>query len=128
MNSLSLPHLNTLIERVERGEVPLADTTPAPAVLALAHAYAALLKAQGEMDSVADELRKYQKYAVPGKPSLQIVQLRKQQAATKQAALIARQGYAQATHVFLRETGVVVPSRRTPTDFTALWLGKLAAV
>jgi len=76
---------------------------------------------------VADELRRYQKYAAPGKPSLQIVQLRKQQAAVKQASLIARQGYAQATHAFLRDSGLTAPARRVPTDFTTAWLGKVVA-
>ena len=50
-----------------------------------------------EVAQVADVLRRDQKCAPVGRPSVHIVQLRKQQAATKQAALIARQVVAQAT-------------------------------
>ncbi len=135
MPALTSSALADLIARLQNGDpsldaalaaaAPHATVPVREAVLALALSKQALLKAQADMDLVADELRKYQKFAAPGKPNLQIVQLRKQQAAVKQTALVARQGYAQATHVFLRGTGVVVPARRTPTDFSALWLGKL---
>ncbi len=135
MPALTSSALADLIARLQQGDPSLdaALSTAAPnatvpvreAALALALSQQALLKAQADMDLVADELRKYQKFAAPGKPNLQIVQLRKQQAAVKQTALVARQAFAQATHVFLRGTGVVVPARRTPTDFSALWLGKL---
>jgi hypothetical protein len=97
-------------------------------VLPLARAQLALVQANADITLVADELRRYQKYALPGKPSLQIVQLRKQQGAVKQTALIARQNFAQATHVFLRESGLTAPARRLPTDFAAGWLVKVAAV
>ncbi len=36
----------------------------------------ALVQANADIGLVADELRRYQKFAAPGKPSLQIVQLR----------------------------------------------------
>lgn len=139
MQAASSSALTDLIDRAGRADAALdaALTTLVPSVGAdivplrtalvpLAQAQVALLQANTDISLVADELRRYQKYAVPGKPSLQIVQLRKQQASVKQAALIARQNYAQATHAFLRDSGMTAPARRTPTDFTTLWLGKLA--
>ena len=138
MQAASLPALADLIARLERADPALdaALATAAPqatvpmreAVLPLARAQMALVQANADITLVADELRRYQKYALPGKPSLQIVQLRKQQGAVKQTALIARQNFAQATHVFLRESGLTAPARRLPTDFATGWLVKIAAV
>ena len=137
MQAASLSALADLIARLERADATLdatlAETAPQAtvpmreAVLPLARAQLALVQANTDIALVADELRRYQKYAMPGKPSLQIVQLRKQQASVKQAALLARQAFAQATHAFLRESGLSAPARRTPTDFTTLWLGKVSA-
>jgi len=140
MQASPLSALTDLIDRAERADpaldAALAALAPsvggniAPlrtALVPLARAQAALVQANIDIDLVADELRRYQKYAMPGKPSLQIVQLRKQQASVKQAALLARQAFAQATHAFLRESGLTAPARRTPTDFTTLWLGKVIA-
>lgn len=138
MQPASLPALADLIVRLERADPALDATlaTAAPqatvpmreAVLPLAKAQLALVQANADITLVADELRRYQKYALPGKPSLQIVQLRKQQATVKQAALIARQNFTQATHTFLRESALVAPARRLPTDFASGWLAKIAAV
>ena len=68
-----------------------ADTAdlraPLRELVAAQHRY---LQAEFEVAQVADVLRRDQKYAPVGRPSINIVQLRKQQAATKQAALIAR--------------------------------------
>ena len=139
MQSVSSSALTDLIDRAERAD-PALDTAlnaVAPSVggnvaplraalVPLAQTQLALLQANADIALVADELRRYQKFAAPGKPSLQIVQLRKQQAAVKQAALIARQGFAQATHAFLRDSGLTAPTRRLPTDFATAWLGKVA--
>lgn len=138
MQAVSPSALADLIDRAERADpaldAALAALAPsvgdaiAPlrtALVPLAQALTAVVQAGIDIGLVADELRRYQKYAVPGKPSLQIVQLRKQQAAVKQAALIARQNYAQATHAFLRDSGLTAPARRLPTDFSAAWLGKV---
>ena len=140
MQAVSSSALTDLIDRAERADPALdaALTALAPSVggnvaplraalVPLAQAQIALVQATLDIGLVADELRRYQKYAAPGKPSLQIVQLRKQQAAVKQASLIARQGYAQATHAFLRDSGLTAPARRVPTDFTTAWLGKVVA-
>ena len=140
MQAVSPSALTDLIDRAERadpaldaalnGLAPSVAGNVAPlraALVPLAQAQIALAQATVDIGLVADELRRYQKYAAPGKPSLQIVQLRKQQAAVKQASLIARQGYAQATHAFLRDSGLTAPARRVPTDFTTAWLGKVVA-
>ncbi len=140
MQAVSPSALTDLIERAERADpaldaalnalAPSVAGNVAPlraALVPLAQAQIALAQATVDIGLVADELRRYQKYAAPGKPSLQIVQLRKQQAAVKQASLIARQGYAQATHAFLRDSGLTAPARRVPTDFTTAWLGKVVA-
>jgi len=136
MQAVSLSAVADLIARLERADAGLEATLAAAApqaavpvreaVLPLARAQLALLQANADITLVADELRRYQKYALPGKPSLQIVQLRKQQATVKQAALLARQNFAQATHAFLRESGLVAPARRLPTDFASGWLAKMA--
>jgi len=140
MQAVSSSALTDLIDRAERADpaldaalnalAPSVAGNVAPlraALVPLAQAQIALVQATLDIGLVADELRRYQKYAAPGKPSLQIVQLRKQQAAVKQASLIARQGYAQATHAFLRDSGLTAPARRVPTDFTTAWLGKVVA-
>lgn len=138
MQAVSSSALADLIARAERADPALdaALTALAPSVggnvaplraalVPLAQAQAALVQANADIGLVADELRRYQKFAAPGKPSLQIVQLRKQQATVKQAALIARQNFAQATHAFLRDGGLTAPARRLPTDFATAWLGKV---
>ena len=138
MQAVSPSALADLIDRAERADpaldaalaalAPSVGNAIAPlrtALVPLAQALTAVVQAGIDIGLVADELRRYQKYAVAGKPSLQIVQLRKQQAAVKQAALIARQNYAQATHAFLRDSGLTAPARRLPTDFSAAWLGKV---
>lgn len=140
MQAVSSSALADVIARAERADpaldaaltalVPSVGGNVAPlreALLPLALAQAALDKANTDISLVADELRRYQKFAAPGKPSLQIVQLRKQQATVKQAALLARQNFAQATHAFLRDGGMTAPARRLPTDFASAWLGKVAA-
>ena len=136
MQAASLSALADLIARLERADAtldatlaeiaPQATVPVREAVLPLARAQLALVQANADITLVADELRRYQKYAMPGKPSLQIVQLRKQQGAVKQTALIARQNFAQATHAFLRESGLTTPARRLPTDFATGWLAKIA--
>jgi hypothetical protein len=136
MQAASLSALADLIARLERADAtldatlaeiaPQATVPMREAVLPLARAQLALVEANADITLVADELRRYQKYAMPGKPSLQIVQLRKQQGAVKQTALIARQNFAQATHAFLRESGLTAPARRLPTDFATGWLAKIA--
>lgn len=80
------------------------------------------LQAEHEVGQVADVLRRDQKYAPVGRPSVHIVQLRKQQATVKQAALIARQVLAQAAQTFVRATALPVKPKQSPSDVAGLWL------
>lgn len=80
------------------------------------------LQAEFEVAQVADILRRDQKYAPAGRPSVHIVQLRKQQAATKQAALIARNVVAQAAQTFVRVSGMTVKAKQSPSEACAAWL------
>ena len=84
-----------------------------------------LLHADYEVAQVADVLRRDQKYAPAGRPSVHIVQLRKQQAATRQAALIARQVVAQAAQAFVRASGLAVKARQSPSEACGVWLSAL---
>ena len=83
------------------------------------------LHAEFEVAQVADVLRRDQKYAPVGRPSVHIVQLRKQQAATKQAALIARQVVAQAAQTFVRVSGLTVKAKQSPSEACVAWMGAL---
>lgn len=82
----------------------------------------AMLQAAFDTTLAADELRRYQKFAKPGKPSAHIVQLRQRQAAARQATSIARQALIKAATVFVRDAGIDVPAR-TPLDvFIIDWI------
>ena len=48
-----------------------------------------------------------------------------QQAATKQAALIARQVVAQAAQTFARASGLAVKAKQSPSEACVAWLGAL---
>lgn len=82
----------------------------------------ATLQAAFDTTLAADELRRYQKFAKPGKPSAHIVQLRQKQAAARQATSIARQSLIKAAATFVRVAGIDVPER-TPLDiFIIDWI------
>ncbi|HDS0948995.1 TPA: hypothetical protein QDZ34_001459 [Stenotrophomonas maltophilia] len=98
---------------------PAALRAPLRELLEAEHRF---LQAEFEVAQVADVLRRDQKYAPVGRPSVHIVQLRKQQAATKQAALIARNVVAQAAQTFVRVSGMTVKAKQSPSDACAAWL------
>lgn len=103
------------------------DTSPqgVPAAAFLApvlKAYKATLQAAHDTTLAADELRKFQKYAKPGKPSAHIVQLRQKQAAARQATSIARQSLIKAAAAFVREAGIEVPERTPLDEFMVWWI------
>ncbi|WP_333629578.1 hypothetical protein [Stenotrophomonas cyclobalanopsidis] len=98
---------------------PAAARAPLRELLEAEHRY---LQAEFEVAQVADILRRDQKYAPAGRPSVHIVQLRKQQAATKQAALIARNVVAQAAQTFVRVSGMTVKAKQSPSEACAAWL------
>ncbi|MGE6334133.1 hypothetical protein [Stenotrophomonas sp. NPDC077659] len=98
---------------------PAAARTPLRELLEAEHRF---LQAEFEVAQVADVLRRDQKYAPVGRPSVHIVQLRKQQAATRQAALIARNVVAQAAQTFVRVSGLAVKAKQSPSEACAAWL------
>ena len=98
---------------------------PTPAVLHLIHllkARKAMLQASFDTEVVADELRRYQKFARPGQPSPHTVQLRQQQAAARQASHQSKQSFIKAAAAFVRETGIEVPPRVALEAFTIGWI------
>ncbi len=92
---------------------------------ALVQAQQQLLQAEHEVAQVADVLRRDQKYAPAGRPSIHIVQLRKQQAAAKQVMLIARQRLAQVAQTFVQASGLPVKAKQSPSEAVAAWLQAL---
>lgn len=92
------------------------------ALVALLHARKATLQAAFDTTLAADELRRYQKYAKPGKPSPHIVQLRQKQAAARQASNVSRQSLIKAANAFVREAGIEVPERVALDEFIIHWI------
>ena len=101
------------------------DTRPSPTavhLIALLHARQAVLKAAFDTARVADELRRYQKFAKPGRPSPHIVQLRQQQAAARQASSQSRQLLIQSAAAFARAAGIAVPAQQPLEVFIESWM------
>jgi hypothetical protein len=90
-------------------------------LIELLKARKAVLQASLDGELVADALRRYQKFAKPGQPSAQIVRLRQQQAAARQAGSQARQAFIKAA-AFVRTAGIEVPPRVTLERFVTDWL------
>lgn len=80
------------------------------------------LTADSDVGLVADELRRYQKFAPPGRPSVQIVQLRRQQSAVQQAQRIARQTFIRSADGFARAIGLDVPQKLGTVETVMRWL------
>jgi hypothetical protein len=100
-----------------------APATPAAMHLSqLLHARKAQLQAAHQTELVADELRRYQKFARPGRPSPHIVQLRQQQAAARQASSQSRQALIKAAAAFVREAGIALPQRTVLEVFITGWM------
>jgi hypothetical protein len=130
MTTLSAASLSAALDRLQAdastfdsalaaaGDAPLLR----PALQALLTARLAALKADDDVGQVADVLRRDQKYAPAGRPSIHLVQLRKQQAGAKQAALVARQAHARAAQDFVRALALKITPRLTPVAVTDRWL------
>ena len=135
MQAPSLSALTDLIDRAERADpaldAALAAQSPsvgeniAPlrtALVPLARAQAALVQANIDIDLVADELRRYQKFAPPGRPSVQIVQLRRQQSTVQQAQRIARHTFIRNADGFARAIALDVPQKLGVVETVMRWL------
>jgi len=91
-------------------------------LILLLKARKATLQAAFDTTQVADELRRYQKFAKPGKPSAHIVQLRQSQAAARQATNVARQSLIKAASAFVRDAGIEVAPRTPLDEFITRWI------
>jgi hypothetical protein len=111
-----------LLDALESPGDPMAVDARAAALIPLLKAYKATLQAAADTTLAADELRRYQKYAKPGKPSPHIVQLRQRQAMARQATSIARQSLIKAATVYVREAGIDVPERVPLDTFITAWI------
>ncbi|HEY8682562.1 MAG TPA: hypothetical protein VIM06_05270 [Rhodanobacter sp.] len=115
---LSAPLTRVLTAVDETGQP--APTTAS--LIQLLQARLAVWQASCDTGVVADELRRYQKFAKPGQPSAQIVRLRQQQATARQAGSQARQAYIRAAAAFARDTGIAVPPRVGLEAFITHWI------
>lgn len=88
----------------------------------LLKARAAVIQAANDTATVADELRRYQKFVRPGQPSSHIVQLRQQQAAARQSSARAKQALLKAALEFVRSAGLSVPPRVSLEAFVSSWI------
>lgn len=91
-------------------------------LIQLLQARKATLQASFDTEQVADELRRYQKFARPGQPSPHIVQLRQQQAAARQATSLSKQAYIKAAAALVREAGIEVPQSMALEVFITRWI------
>ncbi|WEN14816.1 hypothetical protein PY254_16525 [Rhodanobacter sp. AS-Z3] len=91
-------------------------------LLPLLLARKAVLQAAFHTARVADELRRYQKFVKPDRPSPHIVQLRQQQAAARQASSQSRQALIKAAAAFVREAGIETPARLGLDAFINRWM------
>ena len=101
---------------------PPRGTAAAASLASLLKARMAVMQAAFDSKLVADELRRYQKFAKPGKPEPHIVQLRRKQAAARQASSVARQSLIRAAAAFVRDAGLDVPPRVALDVFITDWM------
>lgn len=99
-----------------------------PAGLALLRALLdqqGVAQAQAEVSAVADILRRDQKFSPPGRPSLHLVQLRRQQASVQQAARAARQAAAASASAFVNQAGFTLKPGIAAGEFLLKWIARL---
>jgi hypothetical protein len=82
----------------------------------------AMKQAATDTATVADELRRYQKFAKPGQPSPHLVQVRQSQARVRQASNQAKQAFLTASTTFVREAALKVPVRLSLEAYVTAWL------
>jgi len=131
------------LQRLDASAASLADTAVPPLLTAtsdpaapwrlsetgqwllqLLQAKQALLHAAHATTLSADALRRDQKFAPPGRPSLHLVQLRQQQAAAQQATRRAKQDFAQAAAGFVRSAGLSPPAKLGLSEFLQRWIDR----
>jgi hypothetical protein len=115
---LSVPLTRVLMAVDETGQ----PAPTVPSLIQLLQTRQAVWQASFDTGLVADELRRYQKFARPGQPSAQIVRLRQQQAAARQAGSQARQAFIRAAAAFARDAGITVPPRVGLEVFITHWI------
>jgi hypothetical protein len=97
---------------------PAAST----ALIDVRKAATAMKQAATDTATVADELRRYQKFAKPGQPSPHLVQVRQSQAKVRQASNHAKQAFLKASTVFVREAALKVPTHQSLESYINVWL------
>ncbi|AIF49532.1 hypothetical protein [Dyella japonica] len=122
ITTMLFPYAALLASLEQSDDATLAGVEADASLIPLLKAYKATLQAAFDTTLAADELRKFQKYAKPGKPSAHIVQLRQKQAAARQATSIARQSLIKAAAAFVREAGIDVPERMPLDEFIIGWI------
>lgn len=122
MTTTLFPYVDLLAALERPDDVGGLGVPAAASLIPLLNAYKATLQAASDTTLAADELRKFQKYAKPGKPSAHIVQLRQKQAAARQASSIARQSLIKAAAAFVREADIAVPERMPLDTFIVSWI------
>jgi predicted component of type VI protein secretion system len=115
-----LPSLLVRLLYVSDGGGRLTET--ATHLILLLKGRETMLKASFDIEQVADELRRYQKFAKPGHPSPHTVQLRQQQGAVRQASSVAKQAFIQAAAGFVRAAEIVVPERVALDVYINRWI------
>ncbi len=121
-NSAATP-MPLLLAPIFRNAGRADQAAPAAAwLIPLLQARKAMLQASFDTEVVADELRRYQKFARPGQPSPHIVRLRQQQAAARQASSQSRQSFVRAAAAFVREAGIEVPPNIALEVFVTGWI------
>jgi len=78
-----------------------------------------------EVAAVADILRRDQKFAPPGRPSLHLVQLRRQQATVQQAERLARMSAAASATSFIKQAGLILKPGIAAGEFMGKWVARL---
>lgn len=114
------------------GSIELASTTngwqlsaDGQALVTALEQLAARATADAEVVAVADILRRDQKFSPPGRPSLHLVQLRRQQSRVQLAQRTARQAWAAAAAAFVRQAGLPLRPGSSAGDSLLRWLATL---
>ena len=98
------------------------QSLPVSQLIQLLKARQAVLQAAFEIEQVAEELRRCQRFARPGQLSAALVRLRQQQASVRQASSVARQHFVEAAAAFVRVAAIEVPPRLSLEAFIVHWI------